>query len=141
MNPASNTRRALAIFGISILPVVGLSACGASTTQQPPNTVSAPVPETPLPATATVTRGTETATSWTMPNLVGSNLQSAQDQIQKLTDFAIAITTSHDATGAGRHQVFDRNWQVCSQNIAPGSKIDSSARIDFGAVKLEEPCP
>jgi hypothetical protein len=45
-----------------------------------------------------------------MPDLVGSPLQSAQDRIQRLTNFAIAVTTSHDATGAGRHQVWDRNW-------------------------------
>lgn len=76
-----------------------------------------------------------------MPDLVGSQLQSAQDRIQSLTDFGIAVTTSHDATGAGRHQVWDRNWKVCSQNIPPGSAIDSGTRIDFGAVKIEERCP
>jgi hypothetical protein len=79
--------------------------------------------------------------SWTMPNLVGANLQGAQDRIQSLTNYAIAITTSHDATGAGRHQVFDRNWKVCAQNIPPGSTINRDTRIDFGAVKLEERCP
>jgi hypothetical protein len=76
-----------------------------------------------------------------MPNLVGLNLQNAQDQIQSLTNYGIAVTTSHDATGAGRHQVFDRNWKVCSQNIAPGSMVDRHTRIDFGAVKLGERCP
>lgn len=76
-----------------------------------------------------------------MPDLVGSNLQSAQNQIQSLTDFAIFVTTSHDATGAGRQQILDMNWKVCSQNIPPGSTISSDTRIDFGAVKLEERCP
>lgn len=76
-----------------------------------------------------------------MPNLVGSNLQSAQDEIQSLTNFTITVTTSHDATNADRNQILDRNWKVCSQNIPPGSTIDSNTRIDFGAVKLEEPCP
>lgn len=79
--------------------------------------------------------------TWTMPNLVGSRLQAAQDRIQSLTNYAITITTSHDATGAGRHQIFDRNWKVCSQNIAPGSTINRDTRIDFGAVKLQERCP
>jgi hypothetical protein len=76
-----------------------------------------------------------------MPNLVGSNLQSAQDRIQRLTDFAIFVTTSHDATGAGRHQIVDRNWKVCAQNIPPGATIDRETRIDFAAVKLDERCP
>lgn len=76
-----------------------------------------------------------------MPNLVGWQLQNAQDRIQSLTNFGIAVTTSHDATGAGRHQVWDRNWKVCSQNIPPGATIDSGTRIDFGAVKIEESCP
>ena len=75
-----------------------------------------------------------------MPNLVGSNLQDAQNAIQTLTDFGIPVTTSHDETGTGREQVMDRNWKVCSQNIAPGKTIDASTKIDFGTVKLEEDC-
>lgn len=76
-----------------------------------------------------------------MPDLVGSQSQSAQDRIQSLTNFGIAVTTSHDATGAGRLQEWDRNWKVCSQNIPPGTTIDGGTRIDFGAVKLDESCP
>jgi hypothetical protein len=82
----------------------------------------------------------ETAASWTMPNLVGAGLQDAQDAIQELTGYGIAITTSHDATGANRMQIADRNWKVCTQNIPPGATITSDTRIDFGAVKLEERC-
>jgi hypothetical protein len=76
-----------------------------------------------------------------MPNLVGAGLQDAQNRIQSLTGFAISFTTSHDATGHGRQQILDRNWIVCSQSIPPGATIDNSARIDFGAVKIEERCP
>ncbi len=76
-----------------------------------------------------------------MPNLVGSNLQQAQDQIQALTGNAIFITTSHDATGKNRNQVLDSNWKVCSQNIAAGTPITTGTKIDFGAVKLAESCP
>jgi hypothetical protein len=75
-----------------------------------------------------------------MPNLVGSVLQDAQDSIQRLTGYGIAITTSHDATGAGRMQVADRNWKICTQNVPPGETITSSSRIDFGVVKLDESC-
>lgn len=75
-----------------------------------------------------------------MPNLVGSNLQAAQDAIQALTGGGIFFTRSHDATGASRQQVLDRNWKVCTQNIPAGRAINAGADIDFGAVKLEEPC-
>lgn len=76
-----------------------------------------------------------------MPSLVGSNLQDAQNAVQELTGFAIPVTRSHDATGAGRLQVLDANWKVCSQNVPAGQAIDAGTDIDFGAVKLDERCP
>jgi hypothetical protein len=82
----------------------------------------------------------QTPASWTMPNLVGSGLQDAQDAIQELTGFGIMLTTSHDATGQNRMQISDRNWKVCTQNVPPGGTITRETRIDFGAVKLEESC-
>ena len=97
-------------------------------------TAPAPPPLTPPPA-----RDPDEM-SWTMPDLVGSNLQDAQNGIQDLTNFAIAVTTSHDSTGAGRQQVLDRNWKVCSQSVAPGTTITKGTRIDFGTVKLDEAC-
>jgi hypothetical protein len=78
---------------------------------------------------------------WTMPNLVGSGLQQAQDQIQNLTGGKLLITSSHDATGQDRTQVMDDNWKVCTQNVAPGATITTDTRIDFGAVKVDETCP
>jgi hypothetical protein len=75
-----------------------------------------------------------------MPDLVGTGLQEAQDAIQGLTDFAIPITTSHDATGKDRSQVMDRNWKVCDQSVPPGTTITPGSAIDFGAVKLDETC-
>lgn len=75
-----------------------------------------------------------------MPDLVGSNLQDAQNAVQDLTEFEIPVTTSHDSTGAGRQQVLDRNWKVCSQSVPPGTPISRGAKIDFGTVKLEERC-
>ena len=113
------------LAAISAALVVGLSSCSSSPSQQS---------STPASPTASTD-------SWIMPDLVGSNLQNAQDEIQRLTNFGITITFSHDATGAGRHQIIDTNWKVCTQNVAPGSTIDRSTRIDFGAVKLEERCP
>lgn len=75
-----------------------------------------------------------------MPNLVGTGLQAAQDAMQRLTGNPIFITKSHDASGAGRMQVSDRNWKVCSQTPAAGTEFTADTSIDFGAVKLEERC-
>ncbi|MGH3613027.1 MAG: hypothetical protein ACRDRK_10630 [Pseudonocardia sp.] len=63
-----------------------------------------------------------------------------QDTIQQLTGGAVLVTTSHDETGAGRQQVLDRNWEVCSQSVPTGTTIRVDTQIDFGAVKLEESC-
>lgn len=75
-----------------------------------------------------------------MPDLVGRNLQDAQDAIQALTGNRILLTSSHDETGAGREQVLDRNWRVCDQNVAAGTMITIDTAIDFGVVKLTESC-
>ena len=129
--------------------VLGLLTAGCADAPAPPPAPAPPsrpsftVPP-PLTVTAasptTVVVATEGPRRWTMPNLVGKNLQEAQDAIQELTGFEIPITTSHDATGAGREQLLDRNWKVCSQNIAAGAEISSSSRIDFGAVRTDERC-
>lgn len=76
-----------------------------------------------------------------MPNLVGVDLPRAETRIQELTDGAILFTRSHDATGRGRHQIRDADWRVCFQNISPGALVFADTKIDFGTVKLSEPCP
>ncbi|MFE5887822.1 PASTA domain-containing protein [Streptomyces sp. NPDC056462] len=74
----------------------------------------------------------------TVPNFVAMGLQSAQDKAQELGFYAL---TSHDALGRDRMQAFDRNWQVCSQNVKAGTSVSTDTELDFGAVKLEEKCP
>ncbi|ONI84109.1 hypothetical protein ALI144C_15530 [Actinosynnema sp. ALI-1.44] len=86
------------------------------------------------------TRPTAAKNSWTMPDLVGKQLQEAQDTIQRVTGNSTFLTRSHDATGKGRQQVADRNWKVCSQNVAAGTAFNADTVIDFGAVKTEEKC-
>jgi hypothetical protein len=103
-------------------------------------TVTAPPVATAGTSAATQPTG-KAAQQWTMPNLVGSNLQKAQDAIQALTGDAIFFTSSHDVSGRGRHQVLDADWKVCAQNVAPGTTITVGTKIDFGAVKLAENCP
>src|SRR5690348_16135285 len=128
----------IAPLGAILTAAAFAAACGQPSPTESPApaaTVAAPAPGAPTDGAAATT-----GTSWTMPNLVGTNLQEAQDRIQVLTSRAIFVTTSHDETGDGRQQVLDRNWKVCSQNVKPGQKIIASTQIDFGAVKTTESC-
>ncbi|GAA1861992.1 hypothetical protein GCM10009836_47830 [Pseudonocardia ailaonensis] len=129
--------RPVAGVGFALLTVLLLAGCGGTAS---PATTSTTAVATPPVTTATKPSAAAGATSWTMPNLVGSNLQDAQNAIQHLTGFAISLTHSHDATGRGRHQVLDRNWKVCDQNVPAGRTITTGTSIDFGAVQLDETC-
>src|SRR5262249_61864650 len=74
-----------------------------------------------------------------MPNLVGRNLQAAQDAVQ-----AAGIgfySRSHDLPGRGREQILDRNWRVCTQTPRAGQPAPRGTIPDFGVVKLTESCP
>lgn len=81
------------------------------------------------------------APSWTMPNLIGTDLQGAQDAIQSLTRGEVWFSSSTDLTGKGRAQISDRNWQVCSSTPAPGATFTATTKIDFGVVRVSEKCP
>lgn len=82
------------------------------------------------------------ADSWTMPNLIGTDLQGAQDAIQSLTDDQIWFSDSVDLTGQGRMQVNDRAWVVCSSTPAPGATLTETTSVTFGVVrKSVEDCP
>jgi hypothetical protein len=120
-------RLAACVVGAAML----LAGCQNGVLTNPPDTSG----------DATTTSATRAPSHWTMPNLVGTNLQAAQDAIQKLTGDPVFLTASHDATGQRRHQILDTNWRVCSQNVAPGSTFTAKTRIDFGTVKAAEACP
>ena len=128
----------------AVVAAAALTACGSPVPPAPAGTetgtVSVAAPPTVVYPPTVVPSVVETAASWTMPDLVGKGLQDAQNAIQELTGYRIVITTSHDATGAKRRQLVDRNWKVCTQNVAPGATITPDTRIDFGAVKVEESC-
>jgi hypothetical protein len=78
---------------------------------------------------------------WTMPDLIGEDLQGAQDAIQSLTDSAVWYTDSTDLTGQDRMQVSDRHWVVCTSTPSPGETFTTDTEIDFGVVRIEETCP
>lgn len=73
-----------------------------------------------------------------MPNLVGENLQLAQDQLQALGSY---LMDQEDAAGLSRVQVIDSNWQVCVQSPAPGKTVPVDTMVVLSSVKLAEHCP
>jgi hypothetical protein len=76
-----------------------------------------------------------------MPNEVGKGLQDAQDDVQRASGNPVFISFSDDAGGAGRHQILDRDWMVCTQNVHPGWKLKDDSEVRFGVVKTSESCP
>jgi succinate dehydrogenase/fumarate reductase flavoprotein subunit len=92
------------------------------------------------PAASASAAPAQSSTSFTMPNEVGHVLQDAQDDLQRVSGNSAYYSRSHDLLG-NRHQILDRDWQVCTQNIAVGATVSESDTVDFGVVKLSESCP
>ena len=107
------------------------SSTATTTTTAPTTTTTAP----------TATSGTTAAAAKiTVPNVVGKDLQLAQDTMQAAGLYHL---TSHDSTGQARLQVLDRNWVVTDQTPAAGSSVAADQLIDLGARKFTDsgqPC-
>jgi hypothetical protein len=97
-------------------------------------------PAAPASAAPASAAPAQSSTSFTMPNEVGHVLQDAQDDLQRVSGNSAYYSRSHDLLG-NRHQILDRDWQVCTQNIAKGATVSESDTVDFGVVKLSESCP
>ena len=106
-----------------------------------PTTTAPRTPSQPIapPVTAAPTTSAAPVVDFVMPDLVGIDLQSAQNVVQ---DNGVFLSTSHDLLGS-RSQMLDSNWIVCTQNIPAGQRVtgDVEGAIDFGAVKRGESCP
>jgi beta-lactam-binding protein with PASTA domain len=107
-----------------LLLVLGMSGCGSN---------EAKLNDTKAASSSDASN----AASKQLPDLVGKGLQYAQDTAQAA---GFRSLTSHDASGRGRHQILDRDWQVCFQDPAAGA-VSTSTKIDFGVVKTDEKCP
>ncbi|MEV5579749.1 hypothetical protein AB0L39_14460 [Streptomyces parvus] len=127
--------RALTI-ALACAATVALVGCDPTATEPTPDTPAATEPATEAPAPSATEE--EQAERKAVPDFVGMGLQSAQDAAQAEGFYSLK---SHDSAGRDRMQAFDRNWKVCSQNMAPGKVIPTDTTLDFGAVKLEETCP
>ena len=138
-----NTRR----LALALTATLALGACSSSkpTATVLPTTTPSPSPTTTGPTATTLATQPPTTQAATaaparilVPNMVGEDLQLAQDTMQAAGFY---ILRSHDATGEGRSQVLDRAWKVCDQLPPGGSTVAASQFIDFGVVKDEEGCP
>lgn len=76
--------------------------------------------------------------NFTMPNLVGMNLQTAQDTLQKQGSY---LLDQQDAKGLNRVQVNDSNWKVCVQEPAANASVRTDQEVVLKAVKNDEKCP
>ncbi|MEU5558743.1 hypothetical protein ACH475_06990 [Streptomyces globisporus] len=123
-------------IALACVATVALVGCDPAATEPTPDTPAATEPATKAPAPSATEE--EPAEKKAVPDFVGMGLQSAQDAAQAEGFYSLK---SHDSAGRDRMQAFDRNWKVCSQNMAPGKVIPTDTTLDFGAVKLEETCP
>ena len=107
---------ALAIGGV-IAVIASCSASGDDSTPTTPthptstSSTRTPTGDEPAPAAAKMVP---------MPDVVGMNLQAAQNLIQEA---GVWYSRSEDATGQGRMQVLDSNWTVVAQSPSAGELI------------------
>jgi len=76
-------------------------------------------------------------TKFVMPNVVGMNLQLAQDLLQSKGSY---IVDQEDYKGLNRFQLVDTNWKICKQSPAPKKSIPVSTVVTLYSVKLTERC-
>lgn len=71
-----------------------------------------------------------------MPSLVGMDLATAKSTARAA---GFSAVSSHD-TLRSRTQIVDGNWQVCSQDPAPGPAA-AGTPLDLGVARTQESCP
>lgn len=70
-----------------------------------------------------------------MPDFKGKSVKAARGTL----DSGMSITVN-DASADDRMVLMESNWQVCSQNPAPGTALNGQP-VEFSAVKFGESCP
>lgn len=118
--------------------VVSLAGCGGGTQDTPaPATVTVTAEPTTSATSAVADRTSEPAPAARkrLPNVVGKNLQAAQDLMQS---HGFYVLNDKDATGQNRFQVYDRNWVVTRQQPAAGRRVSLDTPITLWAKKYGE---
>ena len=116
-------------------PAVTVTQAAPTVTVAPTSAAVTPTPAEVAPSAEPVEAAPET---FTMPKLVGKNLQLAQDILQKEGSY---LMDQQDAAGLDRIQVMDSNWKVCSQKPKAGKKVPVDEMVVLASVKLDETCP
>lgn len=75
------------------------------------------------------------AAGGTMPDFAGKSVKAARAALDSGTSLTV-----DDASGDSRLVLVESNWQVCSQEPAPGAAL-SGQPVKLTAVKFEEACP
>ncbi|WFE59399.1 PASTA domain-containing protein [Micromonospora sp. WMMD712] len=75
-------------------------------------------------------------TSGVVPAVVCRDLQDAQDALREAGFY---LLLPKDGLGQGRIPLIDRNWIVVGQSAAPGTRPESSEKIELTVVKFGEP--
>lgn len=104
----------------------------AGTSPSPAITESSPTPS------AEQTEENVVPATFTMPDLLGQNLQEAQNALQGMGSREM---DQQDASGQERLQVLDSNWQVCTQEPTSGREVPVDTEVVLASVKLDEVCP
>lgn len=131
-------KKRVLIPGGALVALIGISAVGAATGGGPSDNEAAASPSPTVAEAAASPEPTEAPVVVTMPDVVGANLQDAQDSLQALGSY---LLDQQDATGDGRLQLVDANWTVCTQEPAAGADFPVDATVILAAVKLDEACP
>lgn len=138
-------RRRIPWVAGTLAVLASVSGCGSGgSVPGVTQTVTVTKPPAALPPAKTgelppqARRTTSASASFRMPNLVGLNLQLAQDKLQSLGSY---VLDQEDAAGLSRIQVNDANWQVCQQNPVSGKKVSVETVVRLSSVKLTEQCP
>jgi beta-lactam-binding protein with PASTA domain len=128
-------------IAFATLAVLLLAGCGGDSDKETSNgsvekkTNSDTEQNAPVEPQPDAAENPPAAATIVVPDVVGMDLQMAQDTLQAAGLYAL---TSHDATGQDRAQLVDRNWQVTEQSPAAGTKVDAAQTIDLGAEKLTD---
>lgn len=126
-------------YGLMITSFVLISGCSSTSvggddhTDSPlspsySSSIAASEPETPAPTS-------DEPETVVIADYVGMGLQDAQDAAQA---DGVLLLDSTDASGLGRLQLWDRNWEVCAQSPAAGATLQTTDVLTFDVVDISE---